>query len=195
VALDRPLIESSFMPHTRRIRFVNPYPQGISGMLKLKAPDGWTISPSTINFNVNTNETFDRQITLEFPYNSFAGPKTIVADFDFQTDRNVHLSVPVTVNLGLSDLGMQTLALRDGRDVVVQQIITNYSEKKIDYTAFAMMQGMPRTERLVTNLAPGRSTIKLYRFANAPAAANTKVRVGVKELDGTRILNDEVEIR
>jgi hypothetical protein len=195
VALDRPLIESSFVPHTRRIRFVNPYRQTISGTLKLKAPSGWTISPATFNFSVNPNETFDREMTLEFPYNSFAGAKTISADFDFQTDHNVHLSVPVTVNLGLSDLGMQTLALRDGRDVVVQQIITNYSDKKIDYTAFAIMQGMSRHERLVTNLAPGRSTIKLYRFVNVPAGANTKVRVGAKELDGTRILNDEVEIR
>ena len=195
MALDQPLIESSFVPHTRRIRFVNPYRQSISGLLKLKPPQGWTISPATFNFSVNPNERFDREITIEFPYNSFAGAKTILADFDFQTDRNVHLTVPVTVNLGLSDLGMQTLALRDGKDVVVQQIITNYSDKKIDYTAFAMMQGMARHERLVTNLAPGRSTIKLYRFANAPAGANTKVRVGVKELDGTRILNDEVEIR
>jgi hypothetical protein len=82
--------------------------------------------------------------------------------------------------------------LRDGKDVVVQQIITNYSDRKIDYTAFAMMQGLARHERLVTNLASGRSTIKVYRFANA---GGTKVRVGVKELDGTRILNDEVEIR
>ncbi|HEV8291712.1 MAG TPA: hypothetical protein VGP94_07295, partial [Tepidisphaeraceae bacterium] len=195
VALDRPLIESSFVPHTRRIRFINPYRQTISGVLRLKAPEGWTISPGTFNFSVNPSETFDRELTLEFPYNSFAGAKTILADFDFQTDRNVHLTVPVTVNLGLSDLGMQALALRDGKDVVVQQIITNYSEKKIDYTAFAMMQGLARHERLVTNLAPGRSTIKLYRFANAPGGANTKVRVGVKELDGTRILNDEVEIR
>ncbi len=195
VALDRPLIESSFVPHGRRIRFVNPYRQTIGGVLKLKAPAGWTISPGTFNFSVNPNETFDREITLEFPYNSFAGAKTIAAEFEFQTDQVVHLTVPVTVNLGLSDLGMQTLALRDGKDVVVQQIITNYSEKKIDYTAFAMMQGLARHERLVTNLAPGRSTIKLYRFANAPSGANTKVRVGVKELDGTRILNDEVEIR
>jgi len=195
VALDRSLIESSFVPHTRRIRFINPYRQTISGILKLKAPTGWTISPGTFNFNVNPGETFDREITLEFPYNSFAGAKTILADFDFQTDRTVHLNVPVTVNLGLSDLGMQSLALRDGKDVVVQQIITNYSDKKIDYTAFAIMQGVSRHERLVTNLAPGRSTIKVYRFTNAPAGTNTKVRVGVKELDGTRILNDEVEIR
>ena len=75
VALDRPLIESSFMPHTRRIRFMNPYRQTMSGILKLKAPQGWTISPATFNFNVNPSETFDREVTLEFPYNSFAGAK------------------------------------------------------------------------------------------------------------------------
>src|SRR5207244_3963812 len=36
VAFDRPLLESSFEPHSRHIRFVNPYKQAISGSLKLK---------------------------------------------------------------------------------------------------------------------------------------------------------------
>ena len=34
--------------------------------------------------------------------------------------------------LGLSDVGMQTIALRDGNDIIVQQMITNYSDKPIN---------------------------------------------------------------
>jgi hypothetical protein len=195
VAVDRPLIESSFMPHTRVIRFTNPYPQTISGTLKLKAPNGWRLSPPTFSFNVNPGEIFKQDMTIEFPYNSYAGPKTIEAQFTIQADRISTLNVPITLMLGLSDVGMQTMALRDGKDVVVQQIITNYGEKKIDYSAFATFPGQARQERLVTNLEPGRTTIKIYRFANAQVTPTTKVRAGVKELVGTRILNDEVEIQ
>ncbi len=194
VGFDQPLIESSFEPHTRHFRFVNPYRQAIGGTLKLKAPRGWTLNPPTFSFTLNPGETFDREVTIEFPYNSFAGPKTIDALFTIQADRNSVFTVPTTLTLGLSDVGTQTLALRDGHDVVVQQMITNYGESPINYTAFAVYPGQPRQERLVTNLEPGRTTIKKYRMVNVDFSKDSKVRAGVKELDGTRILNEEVEI-
>lgn len=195
VALDNPLLESSFKPHTRRIRFVNPYKQAISGSFKLTPPPGWVINPPTWTFSLNPGETFDRELTIEFPYNSFAGAKTILAEFQVQADTNSTFTVPIGLKLGLSDVGMQTLALRDGNNVIVQQMITNYGDKPIDYTAFAIFPGHPRQERLVTNLAAGRTTIKKYRFTNVTITPQTKVRSGLKELDGTRILNDEAMIQ
>jgi len=195
VALDQPLMESSFEPHTRKLQFTNPYKQSISGSLKIHSPAGWNISPPTYTFSLNPGEMFDREITIEFPYNSFAGPKTIMADFVVQADKNSTFTVPISLNLGLSDVGMQSLALQDGKDVVVQQMITNYGEKPIDYTAFSIFPGQARQERLVTNLGPGRTTMKKYRFPNVKAQGGSKVRVGMKELDGTRILNEEIAIQ
>jgi len=195
IALDRPLLESSFKPHTRKLKFVNPYRTAIAGTLKLKPPTGWTISPPTFNFTLNPGETFERELTIEFPYNSFAGQKIINADVWIQADTNTTFSVPITLNLGLSDVGMQTLALRDGKDVIVQQMITNYGDKPIDYTAFAIFPGQARQERLVTNLGPGRTTMKKYRFTGVDIKAGRVVRSGVKEQVGTRILNEEVPIQ
>lgn len=195
VAIDNPLLESSFEPHTRHVRFVNPYRQSIAGQMKLKAPKGWTLNPPTFTFNLNPGETFDREITLEFPYNSFAGPKTLNAEFVMQADRNVAFNVPISVTLGLSDVGIQTLALREGNDVLVQQMISNYGNKPIDYTAFAIFPGQARQERLVTNLGPGRTTLKRYKFTNVVITPNAAVRSGVKEMVGTRVLNEEVPIQ
>ncbi len=195
IALDRPLLESSFEPHTRHIRFVNPYRQAIGGSFKLKPPAGWTVSPASQTFTLNPGETLDREITLEFPYNSFAGEKIIAAEFTIQADGTSRFVAPIALKLGLSDVGMQTLAVRDGDDVSVQQIISNYGDKPIDYTAFAIFPGQARQERLVTNLGAGRTTIKRYRFQNVTIVPGSTVRVGVKELDGARILNDETPIQ
>ena len=74
-------------------------------------------------------------------------------------------------------------------------MITNYGDKPIDYTAFAIYPGQERKESLVTNLAAGRTTIKKYRFINVKFTPQAKVRSGLKELDGTRMLNDEVLIQ
>jgi hypothetical protein len=195
IGLDNPLIESTFQSHRRRFHFTSAYRTAVGGSVKLRPPPGWTITPSVMNFTLNPGETLDREITIEFPYNSFAGPKTIAADFNIQGEKTTSFTVPVAMKLGLSDVGMQTLAFRDGADVIVQQIIQNYGDEPIDYTSFAIFPGQARQERLVTGLAAGRTTIKRYRFTNVEMTPNAKVRVGVKELNGTRILNDEVVIQ
>jgi len=194
VVLDQPLIESNFQPHSRHLRFVNTYRSPISGEVRLRPPEGWTINPPSLSFSLNPGEAFDQELEIEIPYNSVAGAKTIRADFSMPGETTPHFSVPVAASLGLSDVGMQTLALRDGDDVIIQQMITNYGDKSINYGAFAIFPGQTRQERLVTNLGPGRTAIKRYRFTGVKAGA-VKARVGVKELAGTRILNDEVPVQ
>jgi hypothetical protein len=195
VGIDKPLLESSFQPHSRHIHFSNPGQSTISGMVKLAPPEGWTLTPSVFNFTLNPGESFDHEVILEFPYNSFAGPKTISANFQVQSDHLSTFTVPIIVNLGLGDVGMRTLALRDKDDLVVQQMISNYGEKPINYTAFVVYPGQPRQERLVTQLGPGRTIIKLYRFSDVRFIPNAKVRSGLREVEGTRILNDEVGVQ
>jgi hypothetical protein len=195
VGIDKPLLESNFKPHTRHIHFSNPGQSTISGTVKLVPPPGWMVTPTVFNFTLNPGESFDHALTIEFPYNSFAGTKAITAHFQIQSDRNTAFSVPVLVNLGLSDVGMRTMALRDKDDLVVQQMITNYGDKPIDYSAFVIYPGQPRQERLVQQLDPGRTIIKLYRFPNVHFIPNAKVRCGLRQVDGTRILNDEVPVQ
>ncbi len=195
VALDHPLVESSFKPHTRHLLFTNPYKQAVTGSVRLHAPQGWNLVPTSFNFSLNPGETFDRELTIEFPYNSFAGVKTLQAQFDVQSDRATSFTMPITLQLGLSDVGMQTTAIRNGNDVIVQQVVQNYGDKPIDYTAFAILPGQSRQERLITNLGAGRTTIKRYRFTNIDPKSTSKVRVGIKEIEGTRILNDEVDVQ
>jgi hypothetical protein len=194
VAIDKPLIESTFAVHARRLRFRNSYARTISGSLRLKAPAGWTIQPTVLNFTLGAGETFDREIAIEFPVSSTAGTRSIGLEFVVEAERTTRFQMPLPVKLGLSDVGMQTLAIRDGDVVIVQQIIQNYGEKPVDYTAFALIPGYQRQERLVTTLRAGDSTIKRYRFAGVKPVRGLKARAGIKELDGSRMLNDEVEI-
>ncbi len=195
IGIDQPLLESNFGQHQRKIHFTNAYSQSVAGSMKLTPPPGWTITPVSFTFSLNPGESFDREIKLVFPYNSVAGPKTIGAEFTIQGERNSHFTVPIALKLGLSDVGMQTLAVMDGKDIVVQQIISNYGNKPIDYAAFASFPGQARQERLVSNLAPGRSTIKRYRFPNVTLPPNATLHTGLKETFGTRVLNEEVPVQ
>jgi hypothetical protein len=195
VNFDQPLIESNFQPHARHIRLTNIFNQPITGTLKLHAPKGWTIAPSSMAFTLNPGETFDRTVSLDIPFNSVSGPYPVTADVIVQTTKRSVLSVPLTLTLGLTDVGTQTMAFRDGTDVVVQQMITNYGDAPISYVAFASFPGRPRIERVVATLVPGKTALKRYRFLNVPAGQPVKIRVGFKEMDGPRLLNDEAEIK
>ncbi|HEY2588893.1 MAG TPA: hypothetical protein VGI81_24330, partial [Tepidisphaeraceae bacterium] len=195
VAIDQPLLESTFRPHERRIRFVNTYDHAITGTLHLRAPDGWTLDPPTFNFNLNPGDKFDQPVSILFPYSSVAGVKMLNCDFLIDGEKNPSFGVPLTLKLGLSDVGMETIAMRDGHDIFVQQMITNYGDRPINYSAFATCPGQARQERVVVNLAPGATTIRRYRFENVPRTPRGEVRVGLHELQGTRLLNDSIAVQ
>jgi hypothetical protein len=191
-SFDNPLVESSFKPHVRRLRFANPYDRPITGRLRLTGPSGWSLMPLEPTFTLPAGATYDAAVSIEFPYHSVAGEKAITCDVTLEGDPSARLQVPLTMKLGLGDVGLTTTAFRDGNDVVVQQMVTNYAAKPINYTAFAAYPGAPRQERLLTDLAAGTTTIKRYRFADVPPGQTA--RSGLRETEGTRVLNDEVAV-
>ena len=134
-------------------------------------------------------------VALRFPYNSPAGPQQVQCKFEIDAAIPIEITVPTELKLGLSDVGLQTIALYDGGDVIVQQMITNYGNDPINYMAYVLCPGSARQERLVVVLPAGATVIKKYRFANTRPPVGTQIRSGLRELEGDRILNDLVDLR
>lgn len=194
LALDRPLIESTATSHARRLTFRNDFDQPITGTIRLAAPKGWIASMPGGAFNLNPGETFTAPLTLTLPSNVPAGQTKLIADIRIEARDDRRLTLPVPVTVGLADVGLRSFALRiDGGDVIVQQVITNYGSSPIDYTGFAQVPGRARQEKLVSNLGPGKSVVRRYRFA-PPAEGTKTIRSGLKELQGNRMLNNDVPI-
>ena len=192
--LDNPLLESSIRSQGRTLILRNTFDTPISGRVRLTGPAGWKLPIRNSSFSLAPGETYSKPVTIEFPLNSTAGTKTLVAELSVEGRQDYQVKIPVSVTIGLSDVGMQTVAMRMGDHIFVQQLITNYGSAKIDYNAFATMPGQPRQERLVTNLSPGQTMIKKYRFS-LPALGAIKLRSGIRELEGRRMLNEEVPIQ
>ncbi len=194
VNIDQPLLESSFKTHQRELRLTNSFPQAIAGSIRVIGPSGWSTQLTDNQFSLNPGETARMPLSIEFPLNSFAGEKTLLAEIRIAGGREQRLLVPVTITLGLADVGLQTLAFRDGDRIFVQQVVTNYGRSPIEFTAFVQCPGVARQERVINDLAPGRTTIKRYRF-EAPRQPIESIRSGLSELDGPRVLNEEVPLR
>ena len=206
VRVDRPTLESSFEPHARRLSFANPFAGTIHGRVRLSGPEGWELDWADAGgvFQLRPGEAFDRPFTLRFPYHSFAGEKTMAAEITLREEgvggpgREKTIAVPLTLRLGLEDVGLRTAAWVEGGDVVVEQTVTNHGPRPLAYTGFVAMPGQPRQERLVLGVEPGRSASRVYRFAGAASVLGggaVEVRSGLRELEGTRVLNDRVELR
>ena len=155
-AFDNPVIESSYSVQARRLQFKNPYPISISGRFRLTGPAGWVVTAQMPTFNLSPGETYTGPVTIEFPYSSYAGDKSIICTVDLQSDKDQTFKVPVPLRLGLGDIGLETMAVRDGSDIIVQQMVTNYGNKPVDYTAFVAYPNLARQERLIMGLKPGR---------------------------------------
>ncbi len=193
VVLDPPVVESVLLrPQVRHLHLTNPYARPVSGIVRLRGPAGWTLSPPTFTFELAAGESLDRDVGIDLPVNARTGRNVVRADVDLQADRPVRMSMPLAMTVGLSDVGVQSTAFRDGPTVVVQQRITNYGEHPVDYTAYAACPNQPRVERLVVGLAAGQTTLKRYRFAAGPGPV--RVRAGIRETDGPRVLNEELTV-
>ena len=195
VTIDNPMLESSVVPVGREIRFTNTFDTPITGTIRVGGPKGWQVAVGGASFSLNPGETYSAPVTLTFPMNASAGDRVLTADIKLQGREDYRLIVPIAVKLGLSDVGLQTMAVRSGDEVIVQQVITNYGSVPINYNAFLTVAGLPRQERIVSNLMPGKITIRKYRLPLPQSSQVEKLRSGVREVEGKRMLNDEVEIR
>ncbi len=194
--LDDPSIESSFRPHARRLLLTNTTPQTISGTLQVAAPGGWDVTLPDVRFSLQPGETLDRPIELRIPYNADAGEHRLDAYLRANLDgqpRRLRVAVPVAI--GLRDIGLSTLARRDGSDLLVEQMIVNYGTEPANFTAFVLLPGFARQERLVLDLPAGESTRATFRIRGAAALpAGTAMRSGLRERGGERVLNDRMEL-
>ncbi len=202
VRLDNPMIESSFRPHPRQLMLTNTFNRQISGTIRVGSPTGWRAELLARSFSLNPGETLSRSIDLHIPYNSDAGQhrldvRILLSGGKPAADGRpgvVEVHVPLEVQLGLAEVGLRTLARRENGDLLVEQTITNYGDTPVHYDAFVLVPGRSRQERLVVDLGPGREAVRRYLFRGAgELPAGSELLSGLREMEGTRVLNDRVD--
>ncbi len=191
--LDPARIEAHAGVHPVRIRFANRAAEPISGTVRLLAPDGWDVRPARFDFAVAPGQSFDRTLSLRFPYNEATGAKSLTAGVVVGAGRQYHLVVPVPFTLGLGDISVHSLAQVDGERVIIRQSVSNRSNRSASFEGFVRAPPWPPQRRLIANLRPAETVVKEYVLEQAGRLAGREVRVGLKEIGGAgRLLNQVV---
>ncbi len=192
--MQTPTVEASFDVHERHIVFRNTYPQPISGMLRLVAPEDWEIRPSKIPFALQPGEEFRQAVTVRFPLNAESGVNPLVGEFDIDADRHYHILAPAWFELGLENLDLETYVYRAGSRAIVRQSMTNRTPLPVNFDGYLVTPHRQRITRSFVNIEPGQSVSKDFVLENAADLSGSKVRIALKEIQGARIWNRVITV-
>jgi len=195
-SIDEPFLESVQTRQRRVLTIRNPWPQTITGQMRIDHPEDWRVEPRIKHFSIPSGATTQVPINIHFPVSETAGDKKLIASFQFIADREYQVDGFLNVEVGLRHVKFDaSLALAPdpatGRSqAIVTEVITNTSDKPVSLFVFADLPGVERKERAVALLLPGQTAIRRFTF-NGLDAANRRlqVRVGLREANGPAALN------
>ena len=191
-----PFIESKQILHQRTLTLANPWPRTISGYMIIKEPQTWVIQPPRKYFSIASGQSTAVPISLRFPISEVAGPKKLVARFEFDATSEYMADVSTHMELGLRDVEFDadlslTKNVQTGKvDAIVVMLVTNTGDEVLSLRAFAHMSGYPREMKAIFGLQPRQSVARRFQFEDvAKTIHTTNIRVGLRELSGPAVLN------
>lgn len=199
--IDQPFISSTQNLHERVITLTNPWPMTISGHMRITGPKGWTSKPTRHIFSIPSGRTIKLPAALSFPVSEVAGPKKLTARFDFTADDPMVIDMSLPIEVGLEDVKFNaTVALSPGEqagteDASAAAVVTNTGDQTLSLYVFANLRGHPIQERIIAELDPGQSAVRRFFFPGAgQALRDNPMRLGIREVDGPRMLNQRLSV-
>jgi hypothetical protein len=199
--INEPFIESTQTLHERVLTLTNPWPMTVSGNLQITGPEGWTSRPTRHFFSIPAGRTVTLPTALQFPVSEVAGPKQLTARFEFTADQTMVIDLALPIEVGLKDVTMNaTVALGAGEDGQTEDagaaaVVTNTGNQTLSLYVFANLPGHPIQERIVADLGPGETVVRRFHFPGAGRALrDNAMRMGIREIDGPRMLNQRLSV-
>jgi hypothetical protein len=199
--LEPPFIPARAEKHRIELVIENPWPIGITGRLRIAQPEDWTILPRVMSINLPPGGTARLPIDLSFNLGEEAGAFDVVAEVDLRAEQLYPLQrLPLSLEIGLPSVELLP-SFRYERvnaqrtDVLVMVRVINLTDKPLTMQAFAQAPGYKSYDAPISELGPGASITRFFRFENGGARLKGRnIRVGLKEQDGTGRLNKTLAI-
>jgi hypothetical protein len=157
----------------------------LTGNLELVAPDGWELSRRSFPLRLPPDEKESFELEIRYPPGESSGRKTILAQIGLQKPA-YELEVPLTVDVGVSELDVRAQAFLQGEDLVIRHVATNVSDATLHLRSSAQVPGRPRQYRPMSELHAKSTQAASYRFAGAAGLSGQTVRLSLHFLNDSR---------
>lgn len=193
--------EAAIKFHEHELVIENPWDVTLTGTVHMVGPDRWKFQPTFQRFTIGAGQTLKLPFKFNFPLSESGGLKSIPVKFDLEADRSYQLTAQAQLTIGLKDIEFHSLPEIDEnkqtgeQDLVIVNRITNRSQREISMYTYARIPNHPKRERVVLSLEPGATIVKEFRFPNAAKELSGQTgRSGVREINGSSILNHDIRI-
>lgn len=180
--------------HVHSIELRAPVREAVSGTLVLQAPESWDVTPRQFTFSLPPGGRLKKEVEIRYEHTEPAGEKSVVAQIDFENGPRYHIDVPLHFDVGLDGIDVWAFASMRGRRLVVRHGVLNRSDEVVDFRGFAAAPGRTRQYRVYNEMAPGRVRVYEYHFENATDLSGRTLRLGLREIGGTRGHNLEIAV-
>jgi hypothetical protein len=168
------------------LRLKNTFPQGVNGELTLHAPKSWGFDPRPTRFKITEGEEQLVPLPVTLMADANSGPQPVRLDFDVA---GYHFSVHRTLQLGLDDVQVEmTSQLRKDGALIVQQHLTNLSDRPLSFQCVLFAPGRRRETRQIINLGRDRTTLA-FVLPDGEQLIGKKLWLRAEEIGGSRVLN------
>jgi hypothetical protein len=209
--LDNPFLESTNNQHERSLIIENPWPVSISGKVTILEPGGfdvvkgqrdrnWRIAPRAIPFAVDPRGSVSEPFAVAFSPTEEQGRKPFVVNVELLADKAYGtLTIRRSLDIGLDTAAMElSYSIRGdrGQDLVVEAAIANTGTEALMMELTCFAPGIPRMKTVVSDLVPGRQSVKRFVFSgNAAKLRGQRIIVSAVTPEGGSRLNRSILIQ
>ena len=175
--------------HSNALIVKNTFGQGISGQIKMVAPDGWRIAPADASFKLASGETLNQPFDVILRIEAVTGRQDLRFDFDIMADRRYQFSVRRQIDVGMDDISLTAATrLNDQGELEIEQRLTNETDTPVSFKCFLYSPDRLPTVTQVVEQGRGTDT-KSYRIPNGAELIGKTLLLRADEIDGERIIN------
>jgi len=188
-------MESTYGRRRADLVFRNTFRETLSGQLRINVPRDWELEPLAMPFVVDADKSVTVPLKVRCPRNEPAGAKWLNVRFRIHAPTAMEIHCRVPFELGSSALHTRAWWFLRGPNVVVQQEIENRGRRSMNLVSFLIAPQRPRQERRIPRLPAGQKVVKQYLLEDWSTLLGKKVRLGLREVGGQRILSDLITIQ
>ena len=194
ITIDPAQVEAGQELVTHSIQMAYRGDHAVTGRAIIDGPKSWEISPTQFSFSALPQRVRKQAIEMRYPHNEPAGRKTVTAKIDLEGG-GYYLEVPLTIEIGVTDIEVWGSAVVDRDTLVLRHVVTNRSPRSLSFRGSAMVPGHERQYRPIADLRPGDTQTVQYRFSGGQAMIGRTARLTLREVnDGPRVHNLDVTV-
>jgi hypothetical protein len=172
----------------------NPYPSGLAGTIELRPPTNWHVSPAEIQVELGPGATLTQPLAFSVPPRQTATVQQLGVELRLRHPDSVTVRLDTPVQVGLRDIAVEAVARWDGADLVVEQTLQNRTAVVVSFNSFCQPPERPQLEGELLDIGPSEVRTQTYRLPAARDLAGASLWIGVREIGGSRSLDQLVLI-